>query len=331
MRRKDFIKIMATLPLAGVAHKANSLYKFSEGTGGNGQISSLIYRTWKSHERHRGQRICPGIQKNWPNFRKTEGDSCCLGTLGNTWNICHSDGASRTIHDFGGFPQALLMSQYPAPGSPALALETQRIVSKTDVHLDDKWGLDHGSWSVVNIYTLMQTFLLFKWASITHSLQHTHYEIAQQLNALRKKGVLIIGSGIWCTTYGWSPGQTRYGRLCVWMGYYSQWKNEEIYSEWQPSSAHRFQKTRQRVRLGNSNAWTLPPFNLYPWVYRRKWWVVSLQRQFSGWIDDHDFFENRLSLQHTYQEYPTIPAHSINREQGQGMGWLYTGLRWAWK
>ncbi len=55
----------------------------------------------------------------------------------------------KTIHDFGGFPQALFDVQYPAPGSPELAQQTKNIITKTAVGLDDKWGLDHGAWSVI--------------------------------------------------------------------------------------------------------------------------------------------------------------------------------------
>jgi len=55
----------------------------------------------------------------------------------------------ETIHDFGGFPQKLFDVQYPAPGSIALALETQSLITSTKIGLDDKWGLDHGAWSVL--------------------------------------------------------------------------------------------------------------------------------------------------------------------------------------
>ena len=55
----------------------------------------------------------------------------------------------KTIHDFGGFPQALFDVQYPAPGSPELARQTRDTVQKTTVGLDEKWGLDHGAWSVI--------------------------------------------------------------------------------------------------------------------------------------------------------------------------------------
>ena len=54
----------------------------------------------------------------------------------------------RTIHDFGGFPRELYKIQYPAPGSPELANETTRTITKTKVGLDEQWGLDHGCWSI---------------------------------------------------------------------------------------------------------------------------------------------------------------------------------------
>ena len=55
----------------------------------------------------------------------------------------------KTIHDFGGFPPELYNVQYPAPGNPELADYIKNNVSKTDIGLDEKWGLDHGSWSVI--------------------------------------------------------------------------------------------------------------------------------------------------------------------------------------
>ena len=54
-----------------------------------------------------------------------------------------------TIHDFGGFPQALFDVQYPAPGNPLLAKETVDLVKSTSIILDHDWGLDHGAWTVV--------------------------------------------------------------------------------------------------------------------------------------------------------------------------------------
>lgn len=100
-----------------------------------------------------------------------------------------------TIHDFGGFPPELFAVQYPAPGDPALAKETQSMVPSGTIELDHDWGLDHGTWTIVRH--------MYPGANIPVlqlSLDHTrkpeeHYALARELYDLRKKGVLIIGSG----------------------------------------------------------------------------------------------------------------------------------------
>lgn len=101
----------------------------------------------------------------------------------------------QTIHDFGGFPQALFDVQYPAPGSPELAKQTRDLVKSTEVGLDTKWGLDHGAWSVVkHLYPLADIPVIQMSMDYTRPPQY-HYELAKEIAALRKKGVLIIGSG----------------------------------------------------------------------------------------------------------------------------------------
>jgi 4,5-DOPA dioxygenase extradiol len=101
----------------------------------------------------------------------------------------------QTIHDFGGFPQALFDVQYPAPGNPALAKETASLIHKTTVGFDHEWGLDHGTWSIVKrMYPEANIPVLQLSIDYSKGPQY-HYELARELEALRKKGVLIIGSG----------------------------------------------------------------------------------------------------------------------------------------
>ncbi|MFN8166941.1 MAG: 4,5-DOPA dioxygenase extradiol [Bacteroidia bacterium] len=101
----------------------------------------------------------------------------------------------ETIHDFGGFPKELFDVQYPAPGNPSLAIQTKNLIKSTAVTENHDWGLDHGTWSVVkqmypdaSIPVLQLSIDFYKPASY-------HYALAQELMSLRKKGVLIIGSG----------------------------------------------------------------------------------------------------------------------------------------
>lgn len=101
----------------------------------------------------------------------------------------------KTIHDFGGFPQALFDVQYPAPGNPLLAKETASLIRSTPVVLDHDWGLDHGTWTVVrHMYPNANIPVLQLSIDYTKGPQF-HYDLAKELYALRKKGILIIGSG----------------------------------------------------------------------------------------------------------------------------------------
>lgn len=101
----------------------------------------------------------------------------------------------ETIHDFGGFPKPLYNIQYPAPGNPTLARETASMVQSTNVVLDHDWGLDHGVWTIArHMYPDANIPVLQLSIDYTKDAQY-HYDLAKELLLLRKKGILIIGSG----------------------------------------------------------------------------------------------------------------------------------------
>ena len=101
----------------------------------------------------------------------------------------------KTIHDFGGFPKELFDVQYKAPGNPQLAKETAELLHSAHVELDHDWGLDHGTWTIVrHMYPEANIPVLQLSIDYTKGPQY-HYELAKELYALRRKGVLIIGSG----------------------------------------------------------------------------------------------------------------------------------------
>ena len=101
----------------------------------------------------------------------------------------------RTIHDFGGFPRELYQVQYPAPGDPELARRVQEVLAPLPVELDNSWGLDHGTWSV-----LMHVFPEADIPIVQLSIDETqpaafHFELGKRLAPLRDEGILIVGSG----------------------------------------------------------------------------------------------------------------------------------------
>jgi 4,5-DOPA dioxygenase extradiol len=100
-----------------------------------------------------------------------------------------------TIHDFGGFPRTLYEVDYPAPGSPALAEDARNLIRGAEVALSDQWGLDHGAWSVIrHMYPEADIPVVQMSLDYTKGSRY-HFELGKELNDLRNRGVLIIGSG----------------------------------------------------------------------------------------------------------------------------------------
>jgi 4,5-DOPA dioxygenase extradiol len=103
--------------------------------------------------------------------------------------------APRTIHDFGGFPAPLYQVQYPAPGDPALARRVQQRLAPLPVTLDERWGLDHGTWSVLTHVYPKADVPIVQLSIDEREPASFHYEIGRRLAPLRDEGVLIVGSG----------------------------------------------------------------------------------------------------------------------------------------
>ena len=101
----------------------------------------------------------------------------------------------RTIHDFGGFPPELYEAHYPAPGSPELAARVVHLLAPHPVSLDQRWGLDHGTWSVL-AHMFPDADVPVVQLSV-HGMEPAdyHLELGAKLAPLAERGVLIVGSG----------------------------------------------------------------------------------------------------------------------------------------
>lgn len=101
----------------------------------------------------------------------------------------------NTIHDFGGFPEALYKLRYPAPGSPQLAALVHEMVKSTNILLNYDWGFDHGCWAVMRfLYPKADIPIVQLSIDYTQPAAY-HYALAKQLAKLRTEGILIIASG----------------------------------------------------------------------------------------------------------------------------------------
>lgn len=101
----------------------------------------------------------------------------------------------ETIYDFYGFPQAMYDVQYPSPGSPEYAQEVKKAITSTAVQEDNEWGLDHGAWTILKHAFPKADIPVFQMSIDYSKPAAYHFALANELQVLRKKGVLIIGSG----------------------------------------------------------------------------------------------------------------------------------------
>ncbi len=194
MKRIDFIKTLSLLPLAGTTAYAGSLSALEDGKSTartpllfighgspiNGIRDNIYSNAWKElGEKLETPRAVICISAHW----------LTKGTFVTALE------EPPTIHTFNNFPHELFEVRYAAKGDPALAVETQKLISTARVGLSHDWGIDHGAWIV-----LKRLFPLANVPVIQLSVDYSqpaeyHYRLGKQLASLRRKGVLIVGSG----------------------------------------------------------------------------------------------------------------------------------------
>ena len=195
MRRNEFIKTISLLPLLAKTMKLQALHKLSETLKSTDKMPVLFLGHGSPMNAIEENEFVQGFRKVGREIEAPEAILCISAHWETRGTYVTAMEHPRTIHDFGGFPKALYDVQYPAPGSPELARETQEIVQQTHVELNEDWGLDHGAWSVIkhmypdaNIPVIQMSLDYTKPASY-------HFKLAAELAQLRQKGILIVGSG----------------------------------------------------------------------------------------------------------------------------------------
>lgn len=104
--------------------------------------------------------------------------------------------APATIHDFGGFPDALYDLRYPAPGAPELARKAAALLAQAGFLADEQErGLDHGAW-VPLLHLRPQADIPVFQVSMPRDLDaEGALHLGAALRPLRDEGVVIVGSG----------------------------------------------------------------------------------------------------------------------------------------
>lgn len=199
MNRKDFIQtilpLLAMAPFTSSAMKLNQLKKLTDSLSKTASMPVLFLGHGSPMNAIEENEFVLGFRNIAKNIPKPKAILCISAHWETNGTFVTAMANPRTIHDFGGFPQALFDVQYPAPGSPELANQTKNLIKNTEVELDTQWGLDHGAWSVIKqMYPEANIPVIQMSIDYTKSPQYL-YELAQEIKSLRQKGVLIMGSG----------------------------------------------------------------------------------------------------------------------------------------
>lgn len=195
MNRKEFIKSMALLPVLTSCMNVKDLDKMTAQMNSTSKMPVLFLGHGSPMNAIEENEFVAGFRKIGQELTKPNAILCISAHWETRGTYVTAMQNPPTIHDFGGFPQALFDVQYPAPGSPELAEETKKLITNTEVGLDDNWGLDHGAWSVIrHLYPNADIPVIQMSIDYTKPARY-HFELAKQISSLRQKGVLIIGSG----------------------------------------------------------------------------------------------------------------------------------------
>lgn len=195
MDRKTFLKSLGVIPFMSTINSLSALAKTSSNFPDSEKMPVLFLGHGNPMNAIEENEFVSGFRNVAKSLPRPNAILCISAHWFTNGTKVTAMQLPRTIHDFGGFPKELFDVQYPAKGSPELAKMTQEICKPSHIELDDKWGLDHGAWTVI-----MHLYPKADIPVIQFSIDYTkpasyHYELAKQLSSLRRKGVLIIGSG----------------------------------------------------------------------------------------------------------------------------------------
>jgi 4,5-DOPA dioxygenase extradiol len=195
LKRNNFLKTLAFFPMAASAIKLKDMAGIADNPGNTAHMPVLFLGHGSPMNAIEENEFVRGFMEVGKTLPKPEAILCISAHWETKGTFVTAMEKPPTIHDFGGFPRELFEVQYPALGSPALAKEIQNLVDKTPVGLDDKWGLDHGAWSVLkHLYPKADVPVIEMSLDYFQGPQY-HFELAAQLAPLREKGILIVGSG----------------------------------------------------------------------------------------------------------------------------------------
>jgi 4,5-DOPA dioxygenase extradiol len=195
MNRKEFLKILSIIPVTGTFMRPGGINKLAGSYNTTSKMPVLFIGHGSPMNAIEENEFVHGWREIGKSIPKPNAILCISAHWETRGTFATAMEKPVTIHDFGGFPKALFDVQYPAPGSPILAKETKLLIKKSEVGLDEKWGLDHGCWSVIRRLYPEADVPVIQLSLDYYKTPQFHYDLAKELAPLRSKGILIVGSG----------------------------------------------------------------------------------------------------------------------------------------
>lgn len=195
MHRKEFIKTSLLLSLSSCMIKVKDLKQISESLPNTERMPVLFLGHGSPMNAIEENEFVTGFRTIAQSIPKPSAILCISAHWFVNKTAVTAMEIPKQIYDFGGFPQALFDVKYTPKGSLLLVDETIKTVNKVKVEKDENWGLDHGAWTVIkHLYPNADVPVVQMSIDYTQNAA-AHFEIAKELQSLRNKGVLIIGSG----------------------------------------------------------------------------------------------------------------------------------------
>ena len=195
MYRRNFLQSSALLSIRGIFYKMGILDRIKSDFDNTDRMPVVFVGHGSPMNAIEDNEFSLG----WKNLGKTLPKPAAILCISAHWEtngtFVTAMEKPKTIHDFGGFPDELYDIEYPAPGNRILATKIQSQIKQTQLELDEKWGLDHGAWSVIRRMYPNADIPVLQLSLDQSKDASYHYTLAKDLAALRNKGVLIIGSG----------------------------------------------------------------------------------------------------------------------------------------
>lgn len=195
MTRKYFLTMISTLPFLSAVMRIEKLFSVSRDLPDTDRMPVLFVGHGSPMNAIEENEFVKGFRSIGSQLPKPIAILCVSAHWETNGILITSMEKPRTIHDFGGFPRALYEVEYPAPGSPELAEFIRYNTPDTLIQADHAWGLDHGTWSVIKHFYPDADVPVLQLSLDYRMDPSAHYKLAKELAYLRRKGVLIVGSG----------------------------------------------------------------------------------------------------------------------------------------